>query len=389
MRTRALVTLGALAASVLLLAAPAQAAARVGVENDQGSATVDPTYATTMRVSGSGFQSIKGGHGGIYVFFGTVNGAWQPSKGGQVGTNYSYVPDSESKNNQGYQRFVAFPGSDTGAAANGGTIKANGTWSTEMTVPGATFKTVDRDGKVVTVDCTKVTCGVITIGAHGVKNAKNETFTPVKFESLTQTPAAEATTAAPATGTDTATDTPAAEEAPAAATPAAPAKAADAAAVVDTSTAVVGRVLSFTGSGFTPGEQVVATLDDGRAAVGPLSAGPSGEIAGVIQLPEGTTAGTHVLKLTGAASGATPSVNFPIAADPDLAAAVADEDEGLADWVPFAFLALGIVALLSAATFAALRVRTIRRKRGPVRPIEAPADAPGPPPSTGGAAHAL
>lgn len=386
MRTRALVTLGALAASVLLLPAPAQAAARVSVENDQGSATVDPTYATTISVSGSGFQSIKGGHGGIYVFFGTVKGAWQPSKGGQVGTNYSYVPDSESKNNQGYQKFVAFPGSDTGAAANGGTIKANGTWSTEMTVPGATFKTVDRNGKVVTVDCTKVTCGVITIGAHGVKNAKNETFTPVSFESLGQAPAAEETTAAPttaapATGTDT--GTPAAEEAPAAAAPATPAKAADAAAAVDTSTAVVGRVLSFTGNGFTPGEQVVATLDDGRAAVGPLSAGPSGEIAGVIQLPAGTTAGTHVLRLTGAASGATPTVNFPIAADP--AAAVADEDDGLPGWVPFAFLALAIVALLSAATFAALRIRAIRRRRT----APAPPDAPVPPPSTGGAAHAL
>lgn len=382
MRARAFLTAAALAATVLLVPAPAQAAARVTIKNDDGAAKVDPTYATKIRVSGSGFQSIKGGHGGIYVFFGTVKGAWQPSKGGQVGTDYRYVPDGESKNNQGYQRFVAFPGSDTAAAANGGTIKSDGTWSTEMTVPGATFKTVDRDGDVVTVDCRKVTCGVMTIGAHGVKNAKNETFTPVSFASLDQSVAP----AAKETAATTAAQTPAgAAAAPAPVTPTAatPVKAADATAAVDTGTAVVGRVLSFTGSGFLPGEQVVATLDDGRAAVGPLSAGPSGEIAGVIQLPEGTTAGTHVLRLMGAASGATPSVNFPIAADPSVA--VADEDDGLPDWEPFAFLALAIVALLGAATFAALRIRAIRRRRDG----RTPADHPAPPPSTGGEAHAL
>jgi hypothetical protein len=379
MRARALLTVAAIAATVLLVPAPAQAAARVSVENDDGAAKVDPTYATTIRVSGSGFQSIKGGHGGIYVFFGTVKGTWQPSKGGQVGTNYSYVPDSESKNNQGYQRFVAFPGSDTAAAANGGTIKTDGTWSTELTVPGATFKTVDRDGDVVTVDCRKVTCGVMTIGAHGVKNAKNETFTPVSFAPLDQSAAstAEETASAPTTAAATPSG---AAAAPAAVTPtaAAPVKAADATAAVDTGTAVVGRVLSFTGNGFLPGEQVVATLDDGRAAVGPLSAGPSGEIAGVIQLPRGTTAGTHVLRLMGAASGATPTVNFPIAADPSTTVADADAD-GLPGWAPFAFVALGIVALLIAATFAALRFRAIRRGRTPSEPAT----------STGEAAHAI
>lgn len=362
MRTRALLTLATLATSVLLLPSPAQAAARVSVSNDQGSAKVDPTFATTISVKGSGFQSIKGGHGGIYVFFGTVNGVWQPSKGGAVGTNYRYVPDSESKNNQGFQRFVAFPGSDTANAANGGTIKADGTWSTNLTVPGATFKTVDRTGKTIEVDCLKSTCGILTIGAHGVKNATNESFTPVSFESLGDGQAAAAadeTAAAPAVGETGAPSAPAPSTAPM--SPAAPANAADAAALVDPSTAVVGRVLSFTGSGFTPGEQVVATLDDGMAAVGPLSAGPSGEIAGVLQLPPGTTTGTHVLKLTGAASGATPTINFPIAADPTAVASA--DDDGTLGWVPVAFLVVAVVSLLSAVTFATLRFRAIRRRR--------------------------
>ncbi|MBD8605240.1 hypothetical protein IFT73_00115 [Aeromicrobium sp. CFBP 8757] len=360
MRVRSLLTATALCTVALSVPAPAQAAARVTVSNDQGSAKADPTYATTLKVSGSGFQSIKGGHGGVYVFFGTVSGSWQPSKGGQVGTDYRYVPDSESKDNQGYQRFVAFPGSDTAGAANGGTIAANGRWSTTLTVPGATFKTVDRTGKSVEVDCLKVTCGVITIGAHGVKNARNESFTPVQFASLgaSRAPAA-APTEAPAAGA--AAPSAGAPTAAASQPTAAPGKAADATAVVDPSTAVVGRVLSFTGSGFTPGEQVVATLDDGLAAVGPLSAGPSGEIAGVLQLPAGTTTGTHVLKLTGAASGATPTVNFPIAADPTPASATTDDAGGLPDWVPFAFVGLAAVALLGAVTFAALRIRRMRR----------------------------
>lgn len=375
---RTLMTTAALGlvSALVLIPTSAQAASQVSVRNDQGSAKVDPKYATTLAVSGSGFQSIKNAHGGIYVFFGTVSGTWRPSKGGQVGTNYRYVPDSESKNNQGFQRYVAFPGSDTAGAANGGTISANGSWSTKLTVPGATFKTVDRAGKVVEVDCLKSTCGIITIGAHGVKNPKNETFTPLSFESLeqTKTPSTQESAAAPAIG---GTQTPA-PGAPAA-QPVTKINPAKAAAKVDRGTAVVGRVLSFTGSGFLPGEQVIATLDDGRAAVGPLTAGASGEIAGVLQLPDGTQAGTHVLRLTGAASGATPTVNFPIAAE-TAPAATADEKGGLPDWVPFAFLALAIVALLAAVTFATLQFRSIRKARK--RSTNAP-------PTTGEASHAL
>ena len=51
-------------------------------------------------------------------------------------------------------------------------------------MPGATFTSLDRDGKATEVDCREVRCGVITIGAHGVKNANNETFTPIAFRDL-------------------------------------------------------------------------------------------------------------------------------------------------------------------------------------------------------------
>ncbi|MFJ1763421.1 hypothetical protein ACIOD2_24130 [Amycolatopsis sp. NPDC088138] len=173
------------AASVLvagLLLANASPAQAAGARVQVSPATADPGYATTLTLRGSGFQSVPKGYGGIYVLFGWVaDGAWQPSKGGAAGATYRYVPDKESKDNRGFQRFVAFPGSDTASSANGGQLSADGTWSTQLVVPGARFRSTDRDGKVVDVDCLTVRCGLITVGAHGVVNANNETFTPVSF----------------------------------------------------------------------------------------------------------------------------------------------------------------------------------------------------------------
>lgn len=167
-------------------AAPAHAAASVEVHVDGSpelKGVADPTYLTKLRVTGSGFQSIKNGFGGIYVMFGWVDDGWRPSQGGVTGTDYRYVPDDEDKPT-GYISFVAFPGSSTSYAANGGEVDAAGTWSAVLDVPGATFTSLDRDGKPGEVDCRVVQCGVITIGAHGVKNANNETFTPITFRDL-------------------------------------------------------------------------------------------------------------------------------------------------------------------------------------------------------------
>ena len=179
----------AAASGALLLAgaAPASAAGRVSVAiegHPEVTNQVDSTYLTTLRLNGSGFQGIKNGYGGIYVAFGSVAGTWQPSKGGATGVDYSYVPDDES-NPTGYLDFVAFEGSSTGYAANGGTVdSATGTWSATLKVPGSTFQALDRNGAARTVDCARVQCGVITIGAHGVSNANNESFTPVSVQNL-------------------------------------------------------------------------------------------------------------------------------------------------------------------------------------------------------------
>jgi len=165
---------------------PAAHAATVGSATVSVSpGTADPDYATKIALKGSGFQAIAKAFGGIYVLFGTVSGTWQPSAGGVSGVDYLYVPDSETKDNSGFQRFVSFEGSSSESSANGGTIAADGTWSAELIVPGAIFTAGGRNGEATQVDCLQVQCGIITIGAHGVVNSQNETFTPIDFATPT------------------------------------------------------------------------------------------------------------------------------------------------------------------------------------------------------------
>lgn len=291
-----------------VVAAPAHAAASVSITNSAGAAQIDGTYATTLTISGSGFQSIKNSHGGIYVWFGTVNGTWQPSKGGVSGRNYLYIPDSESANNKGFQRFIAFPGSDTASSA-AATMSADGSWRTTITVPGATFKAVGRNGAVTTVDCRKQRCGVITVGAHGVKNANNETFTPVTVGSTQESPQPDPETSSDATE-ETSTAEPTETDDGQDGRPETKVKLGKPKLEVDRSSAIAGRILSFNASGLTPDEQVSVVFDDGRAAAGPFLVGENGRFAGVITLPADLPPGTYELRIFGVAE--PPSVKFAV-----------------------------------------------------------------------------
>ncbi|TQJ30514.1 hypothetical protein [Microbacterium sp. SLBN-146] len=344
--TRILVRAAAVVASVLLAATvaalPAHAAAGVVVSGPEGTAVADPDYATELTVRGSGFQSITNGFGGVYVLFGWVDdpqgASWKPSSGGVVGEDFRYVPDSESQDNQGFQRFVAFPGSETEQAAHA-VMAADGSWTVSMVVPGAVFESRDRSGNLSSVDCRDVTCGIITIGAHGVKNANNETFTPISFA-----------TAGAATGeTDAA---------------AAPATAAIGALRVGlTSTTVdAGTSIAFTGQGFTPGEQIVATLDNGLVSVGPLAAGAQGEVAGVLPVPRDVRGGTHLVTLTGAASGGVAETQVTIVVADTLTPAVAGSETPM--WL-FVVLASSVVlafGLIVASVVVSLRRGLVRRR---------------------------
>lgn len=167
--------------------APAQAVGpgvvTVTVAGDPSKVGVADTSAPTkLTVSGSGFQSIAGGFGGIYVLFGWNAGpGWEPSAGGSTGVSYRYVADDPNAP-AGYQLFVPFPGSATEAEGNGGSLNADGTWSAELTIAGPVFTPVDAVDTGETIDCTQVQCGIMTIGAHGVVNPSNESFTPIAFE---------------------------------------------------------------------------------------------------------------------------------------------------------------------------------------------------------------
>ena len=346
--------------ALLTPAGPAWAAPQVDVANSSGDAVVDPTYATTLTVRGRGFQSIKGGHGGIYVFFGTVSGGWRPSQGGQTGKDYFYVPDSESRNNQGYQRYIAFPGSDTAGSA-AGTMSADGSWSTTLVVPGATFQALDRSGNATTIDCRQVTCGVITVGAHGVVNARNESFSPVRVEDLYADgaePEAEASDAPEATD-------PTAEATPSEGKPGKPGKPAPVELEVDRASAQAGNVLAFAGSGLAAGSQVSAVLDDGAAGAGPFLVGADGRVSGVVTIPSDTQPGTHELRLFGPEDA--PAVSFAItaatpteAATEAPAAATPGATESGADRAAIVFaVGSGLVLLL-----ALFRLVRSRRRRG-------------------------
>jgi hypothetical protein len=344
----------ALLTAAVLLPSAAAADSRVSVANPGGQAKIDATYATTLKVSGSGFQSIKGGHGGIYVFFGTVKPGWQPSKGGATGQDYYYVPDSEAKNNQGFQRFVAFPGSDTASSANGGTMSASGGWSTEVVVPGATFQSYDRAGDVHTVDCRKVTCGVITVGAHGVTNAHNETFTPVTVGSL----GASAGTASPsATPSASAGADPTAPATPS--TGSTPKPAGPATLEVDRGSAVAGNVLAFSATGLPAGTQVSAVFDDGAAGAGPFMAGADGGLAGVITLPADTGPGTHELRLYGVDD--PPTVSFAV--QPAETSTESVEPQSTDDDARVAWLFAGAAALVLLLALVRLGFGLMRRRR--------------------------
>ncbi|WP_423463637.1 hypothetical protein ACO229_02565 [Promicromonospora sp. MS192] len=352
----------------------------------------DPDGATTVRVSGSGFQSVPKAFGGIYVFFGWVSdpsgGSWAPSHGGVSGDDYRYVPDAQEAQNAGYQRFVAFPGSSTEGEANGGTIAADGTWSTDLVIPGARFEAADGG----TVDCTAVQCGIITIGAHGVRNANNESFTPVNFRGADDGGAANGPDAGSGaddgagpgasadggsgqgsgTGSGAGPDNGSGGNA---ADGGSTGEAADdaqrpgrASLGVDQATAVVGRVMSFGAQGLEPGEQVTVTLDDGLVAVGPLVAGNHGEVAGLIELPADLRTGTHVLRLTGASSGTAVETEVTVTRDPtevtaaeDAAGAQGTGTDAAGTWRPEE-IAVGIAALLLLVVILSSLVTALRRR---------------------------
>lgn len=181
LRVGAMMALALLVSALVLLipSHPAHAASRVDV-----APAPNANGETTVTLSGSGFQYLPNAPGGVYVFFGAVvdpsTNSWAPSQGGKSGQTFSYASTG------GSQLLVGFAGGSSAEASNS-LIDASGSWTAQMTIPGSSFVSTSGDphsGSAqtgATIDCMRVQCGIITIGAHGMVNANNESFTPISF----------------------------------------------------------------------------------------------------------------------------------------------------------------------------------------------------------------
>ncbi|GAB3686064.1 hypothetical protein GCM10027589_54930 [Actinocorallia lasiicapitis] len=178
MRTPSYAAVAALALGLSALPAAPAHAASVSASPTSG---LDPAGAT-ISVRGTGFNATGNNKFGIYVAFG-------PKRS-------NYATDSLAF---GAARWV-HPGGGGAGQAN---LTDAGAFSTTLAVT-ARYK----DGHGAQVDCTKTSCYVITIAAHGVPDRSQDTFTPVTFEAAgpaagrpkkTKTPSPTATAPASAT----------------------------------------------------------------------------------------------------------------------------------------------------------------------------------------------
>lgn len=163
--------------------------------------TVTPAYELgdskqVITLKGTNYPtSNKGSNfGGAYILFGWVDpkaeNGWGPSMRGRGGFEYIYIEGEEN------QSMVSYPGNTT--VPGYPVMDKNGNWETSFTIDTSRFTAFGKQ-----IDCYKMQCGVITIGAHGQANAAAEVFTPVYFNSSSQQPPApEARPEIPADPTD-------------------------------------------------------------------------------------------------------------------------------------------------------------------------------------------
>ena len=131
-----------------------------------------------VTVKGSGYPTSRDGatFGGLYVLFGWVDPSepnWAPTQGGASGRTFTYANDGKPAGT--FQQMVNFPGNTTGPGMP--TMDDKGNWEMEFPIEKSQF----TSAQAKEVDCIKMTCGIITIGAHGLPLQGGEVFTPVYF----------------------------------------------------------------------------------------------------------------------------------------------------------------------------------------------------------------
>lgn len=147
--------------------------------------TVSPAYSLAdedqlVTLSGTGFPTAGrdgSSFGGLYVLFGWVDPEagedWGPGHGGASGHTFTYTQDIEPQGT--YQSMVSYPGNTT--VPGFPEMDANGDFEMEFPLMASRFES--QQG--MDIDCYRMQCGVILIGAHGQTNPEGEIFVPVYF----------------------------------------------------------------------------------------------------------------------------------------------------------------------------------------------------------------
>lgn len=202
---------------------------------------------------------------------------------------------------------------DTGAA-----------WSVQVTVPATT-----APGNGYNV-CVKVqaTDGFGDLGCASV------TVLPAVTDSTTPT-------ATPTPSTSSTPETAGTQPAPA--------------VTVDHASVIRGGTLSFTGSGFTPGEKVSVIAHSTPVVLGTVTASATGAVAGSVKVPATLPMGAHTLELRGATSGTVVSASFTVGSVPSAATDMLPRSSSH-DSVP----GVAVLVLLAAATLGGLALRRHR-----------------------------
>ncbi|SJN09515.1 hypothetical protein FM113_06450 [Leucobacter sp. 7(1)] len=131
-----------------------------------------------VTLKGTGYPTSRDGatFGGLYVLFGWVDPSepnWAPTMGGASGKTFTYANDGKPSGT--FQQMVNFPGNTTGPGMP--TMDDKGNWTMELPIEKSQF----TSAQAKEVDCIKMTCGIITIGAHGLPLKGGEVFTPIYF----------------------------------------------------------------------------------------------------------------------------------------------------------------------------------------------------------------
>lgn len=280
--------------------------------------TADPTDAVTVSVPAGGDLFVTGPADGLSVSdgveyiidFAKPDPTPPPPSGGGIGSGGGMGNSPESI-------IVEKVIPDTGAA-----------WSVQLTVPATT---PPADTYMVCVWTADVGVNI----PNGDLGCESVTVLPAPTDTSTPTPSATPS-ASPSSSSTPST--------PASTTPSTPASTQPTPAVkLASTTSTPGGTVSFTGSGFTPGEKVNVIAHSTPVLLGSVTANASGAVSGSVRLPASFPVGAHTLELQGVTSGAAVSASFTVGTVPSAATDMVPRTTGTAQGAALLVLLAAVV----------------------------------------------